>query len=259
MRKRRRSMTRTLGACVVLILVGASAVVSAAAGGVATPDVAAVLACRVTTPRGITTRSYSVSGSLVRTSSGSTDVVTNTATGAVVMIDHLRQEFSETTAAEMAAFMEPAADPAALPPAVAVEVARTGRHRTMAGHDAEEFEMTEGELRVSAWVAVDLGPKPALVEALKVAYSALGRGGKRVAAMLEEANAAPGMVVGFSVRGRIPGVFAEDESVELSEMRTELLPAAAFQVPAGYRRVPSPYRRVNPSPPPSYASPIIPR
>ena len=251
-------MTRTLGACVVLVLLGASVAVSAAAGAIA-PDVAAVLACRVTTPRGITTRSYSVSGSLVRSSSGSTDIVTNTATGAVLMIDHLRQEFSETTAAEMAAFMEPAADPAAPPQAAAVEVARTGRHRTMAGHDAEEFEMAEGELKVSAWVAVDLSPKPALVEAVKVAYSALGRGGKRVAAMLEEANAAPGMVVGFSVRGRIPGVFAEDVSVELNEMHTELLPAAAFQAPAGYRRVPSPYRRVNASPPPSYSSPVIPR
>jgi len=75
--------------------------------------------------------------------------------------------------------------------------------------------------------------------------------------MRDEANAAPGMVVGLSVKGRIPGVFAEDVSVELSEMRTESVPAAVFQAPAGYRRVPSPYRRVNPSPPPSYASPVI--
>jgi len=255
-------MRRRLGTRFVIVLGALAAGMTAFDVVAAFADDGTVLVGTATTPYGMTPRSYSVSGSLVRSDSGSTETVTDTATGAVIMIDHDRREFSETTAAEMAAFMNSVLAGPAKPSAAKASrarVVRTGRRRAIAGHAAEEVKATSGQLTVSAWVDPDASPQPALVEALRIAYSALGRGGQQVADMLEAANADPGMLVGFEVKGRIPGVFGEDVTVELSDLGAEPLPADEFQVPSGYRRVPSPYRRVNASPPPSYSSPVIPR
>jgi hypothetical protein len=131
-------------------------------------------------------------------------------------------------------------DPKSLPP-VAIE--KTGVTETIAGHPATKYEIkAQGEVLLEVWlaedlkVASDLDPKLFLDYESRISETMLGSGAKPFVALYRNDDYRKLLDSGYVLKS-ITHHRAGSYEREVTEIRSEDVPATAFDVPDSYRRV----------------------
>jgi hypothetical protein len=213
----------------------------------------------VTTPRGTTkTQTQYLSADRMRTWDADRDTIVDFATGKVYILDDQRKEYSQTSLAELRAFLDQmesamagrAVFDRAVGATASVSVERGTDDRAVAGHPTEQHVLSMGDaMRYEVWTAPDLEPPARYFEARKVLYAAMGPMGRRFDRILDEMQKIRGLPLATSVDYRMR-MTRRQVRVEATEVRKGPIPPSTFMPPADYKEVESPFGR-RPSPRPS--------
>jgi Domain of unknown function (DUF4412) len=215
----------------------------------------------VATPRGTTrTETQYLSADRMRTWDDDRDTIVDLRSGKVLLLDDRRKEYSETSLAELRAFldqMESAMTGRSVfdgetGATASVDVARGTDDRTIAGYRTEQHVLTMGDaMRYEVWTAPDLAPPARYYEARKALYATMGPMGHRFDRLLEQMERIKGLPLATATDYRMR-MTRRQARVEATEVRKGAIAEATFAVPAGYKLVDSPFgRRAVPTPRPS--------
>ena len=214
-----------------------------------------------------TTTEYFTTNKL-RTTSDSSDVIMDLAAGRIIMIDNVKKEYSEMTAAEMEAAMKGASEQMAavrqkqaeamknMPPEMRERMKKmmpggaggpmggmkvtpgTGT-RKVAGYDTQQFVMTMGDsMRSEMWTTTALQMPVQTGDVMRF-QSMLSPLAKDMAPAVEEFKKIEGFTLASKTTVSVMGKTIESTR-EATEIKTGAIPAATFAVPAGYKKVESP-------------------
>lgn len=220
------------------------------------------IAYRSTGGAGAGTATSYFSTERMRTSDADRDSLVEYASGRIVMIDHKKKEYSETTLAELEATMKAAtaqmdAQMANLPPAMrermqamtgggAVTVAKGGT-RKVAGYDCQDYTVamgSMGNLHVCATTAI-APPAPNVDYRRFASFASLG-GNPMLKNLAAEMQKIQGFTLAESSSMKMMGR-AVESSKEATEVKRGPIPPATFDVAAltkGYKKVASPTARL---------------
>jgi hypothetical protein len=205
----------------------------------------------------------------IRIATENGDVITDTAAGRIVTIDHKRREYSEMTMAEMEAALKKGSDQLSgarakqeealqkMPPemrarmekmmggmggAMAVSVTRGAGTRRIAGYACEQYVVSLGPVKTDVWTTTALQPSIDPGEMLRL-QSALSPAARSLGNAMEEMKKVRGFTLAshttMSLMGR-----ATESTKEATEVKTGPIPDSAFAIPAGYKRVDSPMAKL---------------
>lgn len=187
-----------------------------------------------------------------RTVSGDFDTIVDYATGRIVTIDHRKKEYTETTVAEMAAFMQqtmaqmenmPGFMRKAMGGSVGpITVNKGTATRSIAGYTCTQYTLSMGpDFVFDLWVTPALEMPPQLLESQKAQYAAMGPAGRRFVAMFDEMKKIKGVALAMGTHYKM--LKKVDTLSEATEVRTTPIPATTFAMPAGYKKKDSPFKR----------------
>jgi hypothetical protein len=188
-----------------------------------------------------------------RMATGDTDTIVEYATGRIVQINNKNQEYSETSLAEMAAFVDkqvarleglPAFARKAMGGTVGEITVRKGTAtKKIAGYDCTQYTLSMGEdMAFDLWVTPALEIPAHLVDAQKATFAAMGPAGQRFVAMFDEMKKIKGVALATGMNYKIVGKKV-DSLTEATEVRRGPIPASTFAIPAGYKKKDSPFKR----------------
>ena len=209
------------------------------------------IASSVTTPRG-TSREQTqyVSVSRMRLSDGERDTIVDLASGKVVLLDTRRKEFSETSLAEVRAFLDQidaamagrtVFDKSVGSTASVTVTKAAGAGRTIAGRPTEQYTLTMGDsMRYDVWVAPDLSPPVQYYDARKAVYATMGPMARRYDRIFDELKKIKGFPLASATDFRMR-VGRRQVTVEATDVRKGPIPDSVFVVPAEYKKVESPF------------------
>jgi hypothetical protein len=186
----------------------------------------------------------------VRTSDGESDTILDLASGRLVIINHKKSEYYETSLQDMAAAMQKLQQDMAKGPMAAmfgqvenVKVEKGTGARKIAGYDTEAWVMSMGEgLRFDVWSAPALEVPTQYYEARKSLYAAMGPMGPKFQKMVEEMRKVKGFPLATRISAKMMMVKMETLT-EATEVKKGPIPASAFEVPAGYKKKDSPFKK----------------
>ena len=189
---------------------------------------------------------------------GDRATIVNFASGRVVNISMRKQQYSETTLAEieramtsMSAQMEKAM--AGIPEGLrnqmmgdaSQEVAVTkGEARTIAGLSCQNYVVTLGEkMRMETCAATAIKPPfdPRNFRDLALATSPIGPGNSGINRMVEKMRAIEGIPIASATSLSLLGKTVET-SMEATEIRKGPIDPSIFDTPSGFKKVDSPWR-----------------
>ena len=188
-----------------------------------------------------------------RMTSDDTDSIIEYATGRLIQINHKKKEYTETTLAEMAAFMEKTLAEVDKMPAFAqkmmggavgqITVNKGTATRKIAGYDCTQYTLAMGnDLVFDLWVTPALEMPAQLLESQKAQFAAMGPPGRRFVAMYNEMKKIKGVQLATGMNYKVMGKKVDTLS-EATEVRRGPIPASAFAIPAGYKQKDSPFKR----------------
>jgi len=188
-----------------------------------------------------------------RTSAGDADTIIEYGTGRIVQINNKNQEYSETSLAEMAAFVDKMAAKLEGLPAFArkamgdtvgeITVRKGTATKKIAGYDCTQYTLSMGEDMVfDLWVTPALELPAHLVDAQKAPFAAMGPTGRRFVAMFDEMKKIKGLALATDMNYKIIGKKV-DSLTEVTQVRRGPIPASTFAIPAGYKKKDSPFKR----------------
>jgi hypothetical protein len=187
-----------------------------------------------------------------RTATDDTDTIVEYATGRIANVDHKKREYTETTLAEMAAFLDqtmakleglPAFARKAMGGDVgAINVTKGTTTRKIAGYDCMQYTLSMGnDMVFDLWVTPALPYPPQLVDAQKAQFATMGPAGRRFVAMFDEMKKIKGVSLATGMNYKVMGKKI-DNLTEATEVRRGPIPADAFAIPAGYKKKDSPFK-----------------
>jgi hypothetical protein len=214
----------------------------------------------VNTPRGTTrTQTQYLSASRMRVSGDERDTIVDLVSGKITLLDDRRKEYSETTLAELRAFLDqmdaamagrPIVD-GAIGATASVSVEKGASGRNVAGYDTDPYTLTMGDsMRMEVWMTTALQPPPHYFDARKILYATRGPIGRRYDRLYDEMKKIAGFPLATAVDSRMR-VTRRQVSTEATEVRKGPIPESTFAAPAGYKKIESPFgggRPPRPSP-----------
>jgi hypothetical protein len=213
----------------------------------------------VTTPRrAARTQTQYLSADRLRTWDGDRDTIVDLRSGQVILLDDRRKEYSETSLAELRAFLDQmesamagrAVFDRAIGATASVSVEKGTDDRTIAGHPTEQHVLALGDaMRYEVWIAPDLAAPERYFEARKVLYATMGPMGRRFDRIFDEMQRLKGLPLATSIDYRMR-MTRRQVRVEATEVRKGPIPASTFAAPAGHKKVESPFGRGAPAPSP---------
>ena len=207
----------------------------------------------MTTPRGTTrTQTQYVSASRMRLSDGERDTIVDLGSGKVILVDPRRKEYSETSLAELRAFLDQI-DAAmagrrvfdrAIGATASVTVAKeAGGGRKIAGYDTEQYTLTMGDsMRFDVWAAPSLQPPAQYFDARKVVYATMGPMARRFDRMFDELKKIKGFPLATVSDSRMR-VGRRQVTIEATEVRKRPDPRLRFRRPRRLQEGGFPLRR----------------
>lgn len=221
----------------------------ALAGAAPAEDLTIVTTVDVGKGQPITTTQY-IGKDKVRSSDGENDTIMDQATGTIVMVNHKKKEYFETSLQDMAATMAKMEKEMQGTPMASmfgkvepVSVQKGAQPRKVAGYDTEHWVMSMGEgMKFEIWAAPGLEVPLQYYDTRKAQYAAMGPMGKRFQAMFEEMRKVKGFPLATTISAKMMMVNMQIKS-EATEVRKGAIPASAFQVPAGYKKKDPPFKK----------------
>jgi hypothetical protein len=205
---------------------------------------------RVTFGNSESSSTHYITSERSRTTDGQNDSIIHYPTGKMVVVDHKKKEYFETSLEEMSAYLDRVTRNLkgsgvekmfALDEQAKVE--KLPGKRTFAGYDCEHFSISFGDaLEIDLWAAPSLKAPPRYYDGRKLAYAAMGPMGKLFENAFEEMKKIKGFPLSTAFILRTPMSRTETVS-EATEVRKGSIPASVFELPAGYRRKESPYTK----------------
>lgn len=192
-----------------------------------------------------------ISSGKVKTSDGERDTIMEFATGRMLMVDHKKKEYFETSQAEMAQFLSQLDAQLQGNPMMEKILGKVGEvtvqkgtgGRKIAGYDTERYTLTMGEnLTYDLWVAPALPAPQQYFEASKAPYAMMGPMGKRFEKIFDEMKKIKGFPLATSIDSKMM-MFKQQVLTEATEVKKGPIPASAFEVPAGYKKKQSPFAK----------------
>jgi hypothetical protein len=185
-----------------------------------------------------------------RTAGDQTDQIVHSPTGKMILADHKKKEYYETSLEEMSAYLDRLTRQLkgsgvekmfALDEEAKVE--KLPGKKVFAGYDCEHYSVSLGSaLEIDLWAAPSLQPPPRYYDGRKLAYAAAGPMGKLFEKAFEEMKKIKGFPLSSAFIVRTPMSRTETLS-EATEVRKGKIPASTFEVPAGYRKKESPFAK----------------
>jgi hypothetical protein len=193
--------------------------------------------------------------------SGSHDMIFELSTGRMVMIDHGKKEYWESTSAEREAFMarmdeqmrkmkeQMANLPASLREKMgagmgvgAVTVRKEAETRKIAGYTCQKYTVTMGEsMTMEQWATPDLQVPLQYYESMKAMF-ANNPMLKGLASSMEEFKKIKGFPLAETTSIKGPMGLGGVTTREAVEVKQTPIPASTFEVPAGYKKKESPFK-----------------
>jgi hypothetical protein len=186
-----------------------------------------------------------------RTSNGDTDTIFDYSTGAMIMVDNRKQEYYETSAAELAAMFDRMRQMGANNPlggllggkVSEVSVQKVEGARKIAGYDCDHYLLSMGDdMKFDIWSAPDLKAPMQYYDASKAPYAAMGPLGMRFEKMFEEMKKIKGFPLSTGINAKMM-MIKLDTLVEATEVKKDPIPPTAFDPPAGYKKRDSPFKK----------------
>jgi len=214
----------------------------------------------VNTPRGATrTQTQYLSASRMRVSGDERDTIVDLVSGKITLLDNRRKEYSETTLAELRAFLDqmdaamagrPIVD-GAIGATASVSVEKGASGRKVAGYDTDPYTLTMGDsMRMEVWMTTTLQPPPHYFDARKILYATRGPIGRRYDRLYDEMKKIAGFPLATALDSRMR-VTRRQVSTEATEVRKGPIPESTFTAPAAFKKIESPFgggRPPRPSP-----------
>jgi len=205
---------------------------------------------RVTFGNSESSSTHYITSERSRTTDGQNDSIIHYSTGKMIVVDHKKKEYFETSLEEMSAYLDRVTrnlKGSGVEKMFALdEEAKAEKlpgKRTFAGYDCEHFSISFGDaLEIDLWAAPSLKAPPRYYDGRKLAYAAMGPMGKLFENAFEEMKKIKGFPLSTAFILRTPMSRTETVS-EATEVRKGSIPASVFELPAGYRRKESPYAK----------------
>ncbi len=205
---------------------------------------------RVTFGNSESSSTHYITSERSRTTDGQNDSIIHYSTGKMIVVDHKKKEYFETSLEEMSAYLDRVTrnlKGSGVEKMFALdEEAKAEKlpgKRTFAGYDCEHFSISFGDaLEIDLWAAPSLKAPPRYYDGRKLAYAAMGPMGKLFENAFEEMKKIKGFPLSTAFILRTPMSRTETVS-EATEVRKGSIPASVFELPAGYRRKESPYTK----------------
>lgn len=235
-------MHRSLTAFAVVVVIALVAQLSAAGD--------LTLVSRVTSAMGgaSTSTQYLAEGRM-RMNSGNEDTIVNMKTGTLVIIDHKKKRYSETTFDEMSQHFAEMAEMVNTNPMMSqmmgrvseVQVTKTSETREILGYTCEKYILSMGEnFQQMLWVTPELKIPIEYYDASKAMYAMMGPMATRFEKMLDSMKKIEGFSLATEVKMQVMGRDASSSS-EVVEVKKGAIPDEVFAVPAGYKKKKSPF------------------
>lgn len=225
---------RAFAVCVVIVVVAHMS----AAGDL-------TLVSKVTSAMGgpSTSTQYLAEGRM-RMSSGDEDTIVNMKAGTLVIVDHKKKKYSETTFDEMRQHFAEMAEMVNANPMMSkmmgkasdVQVTKTSETREILGYTCTKYILSMGEnFQQMLWVTPELKIPIEYYEASKAMYAMMGPMATRFEKMLDSMKKIDGFSLATEVNMQVMGRDASSSS-EVVEVRKGTIPDEVFAVPAGYKK-----------------------
>jgi len=205
---------------------------------------------KVSVGKSSSTSTQYITADKVRTSDGQNDTIMEYSTGRMIMIDHKKKEYYETSLAEMSAMFDNLNKQMEGNPILQqlmgemtqVTVQPGGAAKTIAGYRCNQYLLSMGNtLSFDIWAAPDLQTPIQYYDASKLRYAAMGPVGQRFEKMYDEMKKVQGLPLGMGIKIKVMNINTETIS-EATEVKKGPIPASAFEVPAGYKKKDSPFK-----------------
>jgi hypothetical protein len=205
---------------------------------------------KVSLGKNSSTSTQYVSADKVRTSDGQNDTIMEYGTGKMIMVDHKKKEYYETSLDEMLAMFDNLNKQMEGNPFLQkmmgemteVTVQPGGGSKTIAGYQCNQYLMSMGDtLSFDLWAAPDLQTPIQYYDANKLRYAAMGPMGQKFEKMYDEMKKIKGFPLGIGIKIKMMGMNNETVS-EATEVKKGPIPPAAFAIPTGYKKKDSPFK-----------------
>jgi hypothetical protein len=223
----------------------------AAAAGVAAEDL--TITSTVSGGKTNTIQTQYLTASMSRTQTGDQDSIVEYDTGRLLIVDHKKKEYYETSFDEMAAMSRQLDAQVAQMPAFlqkrmsggvgAVTMTQGTAPRRIAGYECTQYTLSMGkDMTYEIWATPAIALPVRYVDALKTPYAAMGQGGRKFVAMFDEMKKIKGFPLAFAMKYKVVGM-SMDSLSEATEVKKGPIPASTFSVPAGYKKKDSPFKQ----------------
>lgn len=198
---------------------------------------------------GPSTSTQYISANKIRMNSGDGDTIVDLEAGTLVLIDHQKKTYSQSTFEEMGQYFSQMAEMVNANPMMAqmmgkvteVEVTKTSDTREIVGYTCTKYILAMGDsFQQTLWVTPELKVPVEYFEASKAMYAMMGPMAARFEKMLESMKKIGGFSLATSVNLKFMGKDASSTS-EVIEVRKGAIPDDVFAVPAGYKKKKSPF------------------
>ncbi len=208
------------------------------------------LVSKVTSAMGgpATSTQYLAEGRM-RMSGGGDDTIVNMKAGTLVIIDHKKKTYSETTFDEMREHFAEMAEMVNSNPMMSqmmgkvseVEVKKTSETREILGYNCTKYILNMGDnFQQILWVTPELKIPIEYYEASKAMYAMMGPMATRFEKMLDSMKKIEGFSLATEVKMQVMGRDASSSS-EVVEVKEGAIPDDVFAVPTGYKKKKSPF------------------
>ena len=184
-----------------------------------------------------------------RSSEPRSDTIIDYETGSWTVIEHKKKKYWTTTAEETSAFYDKMNSDMGDNPILArmigdvgnVTSEKTGKTRTIAGYECEEWVIQAGEkYRIEAWVTPEVSMPLTYRDVRRVTTAMMGPMSGPFEAMWKAIADLPGMPLATATRVKVMGMKI-DATSEATEVTLGPVPADAFDIPAKYKQKKSPF------------------
>lgn len=191
-----------------------------------------------------------VTADKVRTSDGHTDTIFDITTGKMILIDHKKEEYYETSVEEMQRkFAEIDEMVESNPMVKRMMMGKSGEVTVEEGEDSKDivgyycqhYIVTMGKsMRFDIWATTDLEAPTPYWDARKLNYASMGPVGKRLTRMIEAMEQVEGFPLATITKASVMG-FKSNSNSEAVEVILGPADPSAFEIPEGYRVGKSPF------------------
>jgi hypothetical protein len=180
----------------------------------------------------------------MRVSNGQMDTIVDLGSGKLILIDHDKKRYSETTFEEMRQYFDQMEEMLESTPMMAqmmgkvsdVQVEKTSETRQVAGYECTKHELSMGDnFRQTVWVTDELEFPVEYYEASKALFAMMGPMAARFEKMMDEVKAIGGFALATDSDITIMGRDASSSS-EAIEVKKGAIPDDVFAPPADYKQ-----------------------